>query len=143
MKLEEKHPQCGLCSQVFERQCDVGKHICSEAIKMFNEKSSKKSNKAITITDTIKDIMTKNSPVSSPLEIKSDENTSVTNFVTNNDTIMDVAEENSEILYSKKDGTDNDSKFRSEALKDYAVSSNIFLHIIFMKVVFLSLDYFW
>ena len=93
MKLEEKHPQCGLCSQVFERQCDLGKHICSEAIKMFNEKSTKKSNKAITITDTIKDIMTKNSPVSSPLEIKSDENTSVTNLVTNNDTIMDVEED--------------------------------------------------
>ena len=99
---------------------------------MFNEKSSKKSNKAITITDTIKDIITKNSPLSSPLEIKSDVNTSVTNFVTNNDTIMDVEEENTEILNSNQDGTDNDSEFRSEALKNYTVSSNIFLHIIFI-----------
>ena len=130
--LEEKQPQCGLCSQVFERQCDLGKHICSEAIKMFNEKSTKKSNKAITITDTIKDIMTKNSPVSSPLEIKSDENTSVTNLVTNNDTIMDVEEENTEILNSNQDGTDNDSEFRPEALKNCTVSSNIFLHIVFI-----------
>ena len=108
---------------------------------MFNEKSSKKSNKAITITDTIKDIMTKNSPVLSLLEIKSDENTSVTNFVTNNDTIMDVEEENTEILNSNQDGTDNDSEFRSEASKNYAVSSNIFLPIIFMKVEFLTLDW--
>ena len=108
---------------------------------MFNEKSSKKSNKAITITDTIKDIMTKNSPVSSLLEIKSDENTSVTNFVTNNDTLMDVEEENTEILNSNQDGTDNDSEFRSEASKNYAVSSNIFLPIIFMKVEFLTLDW--
>ena len=108
---------------------------------MFNEKSTKKSNKAITITDTIKDIMTKNSPVSSLLEIKSDENTSVTNFVTNNDTIMDVEEENTEILNSNQDGTDNDSEFRSEASKNYAVSSNIFLPIIFMKVEFLTLDW--
>ena len=107
---------------------------------MFNEKSTKKSNKAITITDTIKDIMTKNSPVLSLLEIKSDENTSVTNFVTNNDTLMDVEEENTEILNSNQDGTDNDSEFKPEALKNYAVSSSLFLHIIFMKVEFLTLD---
>ena len=106
---------------------------------MFNEKSSKKSNKAITITDTIKDIMTKNSPVLSLLEIKSDENTSVTNFVTNNDTLMDVEEENTEILNSNQDGTDNDSEFRPEALKNYTVSSILFLHIIIMKVEFLTL----
>ena len=78
--------------------------------------------------------------MSSPLEVESDENTSVKNLVTNNDTIMDVAEENTEVLNSNQDGTDNDSEFRSEALKNYAVSSNLFLHIIFMKVEFLTLD---
>ena len=127
---QQQQPQCGLCEKLFEKRKDLSKHICSEAIKMYNLKSSKKSTKATTISDTIKDIMTKNAPVSSPLEVKSDENSSVTNFVTNNDTIMDVEEENTEILNSNQYGTDNDSEFRPEALKNCTVSSNIFLHTI-------------
>ena len=92
---------------------------------MFNEKSSKKSNKAITITDTIKDIMTKISPSSSPLEIKSDENTSVTNFVTSDDNIMDADKENTENFNTNQDETDNDSEFKPEVLINDTVSGKI------------------
>ena len=124
MEPVQQQPQCGLCEKLFEKRQDLSKHICSEAIKMYNVKSSKKSTKATTISDTIKDIMTKNTPVSSPLEVKSDENSSVTNSVTNNDNIMDVEKENAENFTTNQNETVNDSEFKPEALIN-AIVSNI------------------
>ena len=94
-----QQPQCGLCAKIFVKRDDLRKHICDEeAIKMYKDKPSKKSSNATASSDTIKDILAKNAPdpVSSPLEVKIDEKSRVTNRVTNEDNMMDVDKENTE-----------------------------------------------
>ena len=92
VKTEQKQPQCGLCAKVFEKHGDLRKHICQEAIKMYKEKSSKKSR--TTISDTISEIMNnKNLPMSSPppaLEVTIDDNSSVTRAPRRRGTALNV-----------------------------------------------------
>ena len=88
---------------------------------MYKDKPSKNSNKATAISDTIKDIMAKNAapdPVSSQLEVKIDENSSVTN----EDNIMDADKENTENFNTNQDETDNDSEFKNESSINNTVS---------------------
>ena len=87
---------------------------------MYKDKPSKNSNKATAISDTIKDIMAKNAdpdPVSSI-----DENSRVTNSVTNDDNIMDADKENIENFNTNQDETDNDSEFKNESSINNTVS---------------------